>query len=96
MALDVDYASLLAGAVLVTEAAKWAESAVETHTRAMAQMEEHLAGSVTAGVVVDLSRQLTDVGADLMPALQGLAQGMEVFAKACAETDQAAGRAAGR
>jgi hypothetical protein len=96
MALDVDYASLLAGAVLVNEAAKWAESAVETHTRAMARMEEHLAGSVTAGVVVDLSRQLTDVGADLMPALQGLAQGMEAFANACAKTDQAAGRSAGR
>lgn len=94
MALTVDYEKLREGAKLVEEAATWVESAVETHTRAMAGLEEHLAGSATAGLVVDLSRQLTDVGADAMPALQGFAQGLDAHGDRLKALDADAGAAA--
>jgi uncharacterized protein YukE len=95
MSIDVDYAALREGAKQVDKAATWVESGVETHTRGMATLGDHLAGSVAAGEVAELSRQLKEVGADLMPALQGFAQALELVATRFEQLDRQAGRAAG-
>jgi hypothetical protein len=94
--ITVDKAKLRAGAGRVDEAAKNLESVVGLGVaQAMAGLEDELPEAVTAGVAVELSRAIAEVTADLLSALQGLAEGLEAAAEKFDTVDVVYGKAAG-
>jgi hypothetical protein len=94
--ITVDKGKLRAGAARVDEAAKNLEGAAGPGVaQAMAAVEDDLPEAVTAGVAIELSRAVAEVTADLMAALQGLAEGLEAAAENFHTVDVVYGEAAG-
>jgi hypothetical protein len=94
--ITVDKAKLRAGAGRVDEAAKALEGAAGLGVaQAMAALEDDLPEAVTSGAAVELSRAIAEVTADLMAALQGLAEGLEAAAEKFDQVDVVYGKGAG-
>lgn len=93
--IAVDFEKLLDSAERVNSASNYVElGAAHSFAGAAVGVANDLPGSVAAGAVTDVSRQVQEVAADLCLAMDGVRRGLVQAAQNFREVDVVYGRAA--